>query len=414
MKARCRARVSASYCADGCSSASRQSRNNTQNYSRHSRFGSFVRQTRRNASFVIAASPCQSELKRTLRRAGPLPNTVHCRGFDAAIHRRICPRMVNDWFRMRRSMVSKWWTRRIRRIWRASAAINRKIYGEIEFRRIFREFSADLLQCETLPVYRPAASRGATAASTASRSKRQIDDRDRADVLPACAWHSGSGSCSCCCPGTKTPESDKMPQISASDAVSAATAADHRHGPVLQAPARGLRGRRPGRDRDRPARHQDGARKLYQIITDKKPDHTSSIGAADDAEAVVGRRARRRADGRRSWRSNGGCRGRRWRTSLKIRPRNRFHFRRFRSVRILYRPFKERDAGHDDDDRRNQGQFRAAGGVGRPLPLRHRTRPHARAVAGGRAFRREQGAMAASARSGCPGRSTATATANRG
>ena len=34
-------------------------------------------------------------------------------------------------------------------------------------------------------------------------------------------------------------------------------------------------------------RAQEGARKLYHIITDKKPDHTSSIDPADDAEAVV-------------------------------------------------------------------------------------------------------------------------------
>ena len=35
-------------------------------------------------------------------------------------------------------------------------------------------------------------------------------------------------------------------------------------------------------------RATDGARKLYKIITDKKPpDHTSSIGGAGDAEAVV-------------------------------------------------------------------------------------------------------------------------------
>ncbi len=55
-------------------------------------------------------------------------------------------------------------------------------------------------------------------------------------------------------PRDKTPESDKLPQIGASDAVSAASAADVRHGPVLQAPAGGLRGRRPGGDRDRPTR----------------------------------------------------------------------------------------------------------------------------------------------------------------
>jgi hypothetical protein len=34
-------------------------------------------------------------------------------------------------------------------------------------------------------------------------------------------------------------------------------------------------------------RAQDGARKLYKIITDKKPDHTSSIDTPDDAGAAV-------------------------------------------------------------------------------------------------------------------------------
>ena len=34
-------------------------------------------------------------------------------------------------------------------------------------------------------------------------------------------------------------------------------------------------------------RAQDGARKLYQIITDKKPpDHTSSIGSVAEAEVA--------------------------------------------------------------------------------------------------------------------------------
>jgi len=62
-------------------------------------------------------------------------------------------------------------------------------------------------------------------------------------------------------PREKTPESEKLPQIGASEAVSAATAIGQRA--------------------------QDGARQLYKIITDKKPpDHTSSVGGGD-AEAAV-------------------------------------------------------------------------------------------------------------------------------
>ena len=67
-------------------------------------------------------------------------------------------------------------------------------------------------------------------------------------------------------PRDKTPESDKLPQIGASEA--AATVIGQRA--------------------------QDGARKLYQIITDKKaekekkaPDHTGSIGDAEAALAEV-------------------------------------------------------------------------------------------------------------------------------
>ena len=41
-------------------------------------------------------------------------------------------------------------------------------------------------------------------------------------------------------------------------------------------------------------RAQDGARKLYQIITDKRaPDHTGSIGGADECRRM--RQPRRRA-----------------------------------------------------------------------------------------------------------------------
>jgi hypothetical protein len=87
-------------------------------------------------------------------------------------------------------------------------------------------------------------------------------------------------------PREKTPEADKVPQIGASEAVSAATAAVSDMGQFCKrqpaacevggqaATALGLRA-------------QDGARKIYKIITDKKPDHTSSIDTADDAEAVV-------------------------------------------------------------------------------------------------------------------------------
>jgi hypothetical protein len=93
-------------------------------------------------------------------------------------------------------------------------------------------------------------------------------------------------------PREKTPESDKVPQIGASEAVSAATAAVSDMGQFCKRqPAACEVGGQAATVLGQ--RAQDGARKIYKIITkpdhpgvpDKKPDHTSSIG--DDAEATV-------------------------------------------------------------------------------------------------------------------------------
>src|SRR5450756_99019 len=87
-------------------------------------------------------------------------------------------------------------------------------------------------------------------------------------------------------PREKTPESDKLPQLGASEAVSAATAAvsDMSQFCKRQPAACEVGGQAAtviGH------RAQEGARKLYQIITDKRaPDHTGSIGAADEAGAL--------------------------------------------------------------------------------------------------------------------------------
>ena len=81
-------------------------------------------------------------------------------------------------------------------------------------------------------------------------------------------------------PREKTPESDKLPQFGASEAVSAASAAvsDVSQFCKRQPAACEVGGQAAtviGQ------RAQAGARKLYQIITDKRaPDHTSSIGGA--------------------------------------------------------------------------------------------------------------------------------------
>ena len=75
----------------------------------------------------------------------------------------------------------------------------------------------------------------------------------------------------------KTPDSDKGPQIGASEAVSAATAAvsDMSQFCTRQPAACEVGGQAAVAIGQRA---QDGAKKLYRIITDKRsPDHTGSI-----------------------------------------------------------------------------------------------------------------------------------------
>jgi len=92
-------------------------------------------------------------------------------------------------------------------------------------------------------------------------------------------------------PREKTPDSEKLPQLGASEAVSAATAAvsDMSQFCKRQPAACEVGGQAAtviGH------RAQEGARKLYQIITDKRaPDHTGSIGGedADAAQAIAPR-----------------------------------------------------------------------------------------------------------------------------
>ena len=105
-------------------------------------------------------------------------------------------------------------------------------------------------------------------------------------------------------PRDRTPESEKLPQVSVSDAVQAATAAvsDMSQFCKRQPQACEVGGQAAtviG------ARAEDGARKIYRSITDKKaddtkkpdadkkandkksPDHTGSIGDADNDTAAA-------------------------------------------------------------------------------------------------------------------------------
>ncbi len=84
-------------------------------------------------------------------------------------------------------------------------------------------------------------------------------------------------------PRDKTPELEKLPQIGASEAVSAATAAVSDVGQFCKRqPAACEVGGQAATAIGQ--RAQDGARKLYRIITDKRaPDRTGSIGGDDKA-----------------------------------------------------------------------------------------------------------------------------------
>src|SRR6185437_13922837 len=94
-------------------------------------------------------------------------------------------------------------------------------------------------------------------------------------------------------PRDKTPDSDKAPQINASDAISAATAAasDMSQFCKRQPAACEVGGQAATAIGQRA---EDGARKLYRIITDKKaPDHTGSIGSVESSDPALADQAPR-------------------------------------------------------------------------------------------------------------------------
>lgn len=86
-------------------------------------------------------------------------------------------------------------------------------------------------------------------------------------------------------PRDHTPETDKAaaPQVGASDAISAATAAasDMSQFCKRQPAACEVGGNAAAFIGERA---KEGAKKVYQIITEKKPDHTGSIGEDGDPE----------------------------------------------------------------------------------------------------------------------------------
>jgi Family of unknown function (DUF5330) len=172
-------------------------------------------------------------------------------------------------------MVSKWWTSPTN----SESRHQSKIYTEsnlADFSQIFGELSS----MQTLAIYRRLLVRVDCARSTATGSK---DGRGREMffLLRMAFW---LGLVLVLLPRDKTPESEKLPQVGASEAVSAATAAVSdmsqfckRQPAVCEVggQAATVIGQRA----------QGGARKLYQIITDKRPpDHTGSIGGIENAD----------------------------------------------------------------------------------------------------------------------------------
>src|SRR5262245_61343548 len=177
-------------------------------------------------------------------------------------------------------MVSKWWMRPLRRQAFATG-INRK-FTPNQIERLFGEFTS----MQTLPIY-PRLLRLSQLRHRPLEAKDQTDDRGSAMffLLRLAFW---LGLVLVLLPREKTPESERMPQINASDAVSAATAAVSDVGQFCKRqPAACEVGGQAATAIGQ--RATDGARKLFQIITDKKaPDHTGSLGRNDpDASIAV-------------------------------------------------------------------------------------------------------------------------------
>src|SRR5215831_2116676 len=137
------------------------------------------------------------------------------------------------------------------------------------------------------------------AGPTATRLKKDDRDREMIFLLRMAFW---LGLVLVLLPREKTPQSEKLPQVSVGDAVQAATAAvtDMSQFCKRQPQACEVGGQAATAIG---VRAEDGARKIYRSITDRKPDekkaddkkpgadkkspdHTGSIGAADNDDAA--------------------------------------------------------------------------------------------------------------------------------
>src|SRR5580704_2757365 len=192
-------------------------------------------------------------------------------------------------------MVSKWWTRGLRDNLLKSASIeNLHRIKSIGFFANFRRFNLNANTCALSTAVSQGMIAGITAGSRGidrngcgiDRNGIKTDGRvgEMFFLLRMAFW---LGLVLVLLPRDRTPESDKLPQLGASEAVSAATAAVS---DMSQFCKRQPAACEVGGQAATVLGHRatDGARKLYQIITDKKsPDHTGSIGGGDGTDAPV-------------------------------------------------------------------------------------------------------------------------------
>jgi hypothetical protein len=157
-----------------------------------------------------------------------------------------------------------------------------KIYTESnhpDFPQIF----GDLTSMQTLAIYRRLLIKSQLR-DHCNGSERDGRGREMFFLLRMAFW---LGLVLVLLPREKTPESEKLPQLGASEAVSAASAAvsDMSQFCKRQPAACEVGGQAAtviGQ------RAQAGARKLYQIITDKRAsDHTGSVGGVEEAGASL-------------------------------------------------------------------------------------------------------------------------------
>src|SRR6202795_1107628 len=129
-----------------------------------------------------------------------------------------------------------------------------------------------------------AASQELTCGMPATETRKEHRDREMFFLLRMAFW---LGLVLVLLPREKTPDSDKLPQIGASEAVSAATAAVSDMSQFCKRqPAACEVGGQAATVLGQSA--QDGARKPFRIITAKHtPDHTGSIDGLEDTEASL-------------------------------------------------------------------------------------------------------------------------------